>query len=318
MNNITDLQEFYKGVSLGAYSVREVVGPVVLKHDFSEEALWLPFRDIAPALLYDCDRLLKAALNCYLGHNFIAQGGYYTWSDIILYYCRFHTITALLRLVGTTSLFIEKPKSRNLLLLRQEGSKDFLLVTPKHPIAKELGFGRGGSHGSLWKMFFRCFSCWDDPDFPFDWQIRAAEKDPEEWAVKFDSLMRNQANYLQRIPGMFFSETDMTGMQAKFVGLAKKRGHWNPLDDDITKIGYSIEDDPDAEFTEERQTWSGLKYSIKAFLLVGVGGSSELRDTLLAERDTLLAEYVWIIESVIANEELKSQMISEISQPLGD
>ena len=111
------------------------------------------------------------------------------------------------------------------------------------------------------------------------------------------SWLRNQANYPQKIDGLFFPETHMSGLQEATIGNARVMGLWDWLRKDENP--FSCIDPPEAHFADEMMTWDLIRYTIKA---------------LVELEENLIEDYVWIIENLDALEELKRHMLFDLSR----
>lgn len=289
LNCQDDLTGYYQGVSIGVLGTTQLKIPTGTgKLDLGDGR-----GEIDSALLYDADRLTKAAVASYLASSQVAAGGHFTWAEITMYYARFHTITALLRLAGITPV-----EGKRLLLRTNELSHGYSVLPRNDPEAQELGFGGGASHLQVWKMFSRNFRDWSDS------VMRAATSslteepsDGELQHYRFPTMRRNQANYLQSIAGVFFPETDLTGGQEFTVGTAQTIGHWDWLRTDENPFSY--EEPPEADFFEQMMAWDLIKYVIGT--LVAIDGHR------------LIDQYTWIIENLGAFSELREHMVTDLN-----
>ena len=103
---------------------------------------------------------------------------------------------------------------------------------------------------------------------------------------------RNEANYLQRNAGLFFPETDFSGMQGHFIENAKVWGNWDWLRTDATP--QESEYPPEAWFFKEMMAWDLIRFVIMALLK--------------SQGDGLLEDYIWIIHNLSAYHELKEHL----------
>jgi hypothetical protein len=154
MKSLDELLCYYKGIRKGAFATTEQnFGSSTSRIDLGENR-----KDIDSALLYDTDRLTKAAVASFLASSRLLPGGHRTWGDITLYYTRFHTIAAMLRLIGIAPV----SNGRLLLLRTDENRRAYIILTRKDPEAKKVGFTGGGSHKEMWRIFARAFGDWSD------------------------------------------------------------------------------------------------------------------------------------------------------------
>ena len=300
MKSLDDILEYYRGTARGLSTSRFSFEPGSSRLELGDNRT-----DIDSALLYDADRLTKAAIASYLASSYGRMGGHSTWGDIPLYYSEFQVISALLRLTGIGRIYrrsstSQLPPGQPKLLLRTDEKRHSYAVVPDNDgLALQIGYKRRGSHKDTWRMFSRRFSEWQDAE-PRDFASRF-EEDPEaneigmEEPFGFPSWLRNQANYPQEIDGLFFPETDMSGLQKTTIGNARKAGNWNWLRRDVNP--FSPEDPPESYFYNEMMTWDLIKYTIRA--LVTLEGQ-------------LMSDYVWIINNLDAFEGLKSHMLDDL------
>ena len=299
MNSLNGIVEYYRGTGRGLATSRLSFEPGSTRLELGDNR-----KDIDSALLHDADRLTKAAMASYMASNCVQMGGHSTWGEITLYYSQFQVITALLRLTGIGRVYRRSvsssrhPGKPTLLLRTDEERHSYAIVPAKDDLAKEIGCG-GGSHKETWRMFSRRFGDWQDPE-PQDFASRLEEdsearkvgmEEPYEWP----SWLRNQANYPQVIGGLFFPETDMSGLQEDTIKNARTTGNWNWLRRDANP--FSPEDPPESYFYDEMMTWDLIKYAIKA---------------LTALEGQLMDDYVWLIENLDAFEDLKQHMLDDL------
>ena len=193
----------------------------------------------------------------------------------------------------------EPPPGTPALLLRTDEKRHSYAVMPRNnELAREIGCG-GGSHKETWRMFSRMFREWQDSE-PMEFASRLDEDSEArdahmEEPYGLPTLFRNQANYPQVIDGLFFPETDMSGLQEQKVRGARTTGNWNWLRRDANP--FSSEDPPESYFYDEMMTWDLIKYAIKA---------------LTALEGQLMDDYVWIIKNLDAFEELKQHMLDDL------
>ncbi len=287
MKSLRELLAYYKGCQMGADATSERRfgsrhGTVTI----SDET-----RIIDSALLYDADRLTKASLASYLACSHLSLGGHSTWGDISLYYARFHSILAMVRLVGIAS-------DNNWLLIRtNEERREYKRMKKCTQEAKEVGCG-GGSHREAWRIFSRYFQDWAQDETPRKVASILGE-DPifaKGTAMYAAAIVeRNEANYLQSNAGVFFPETDFSGSQ-HVVKVAKSRGNWNWLRTDATPGGS--EDSPEEWFAKEMGTWYLIKFVIAALVK--------------SQGQLLLEDYVWIIDNLDAYPGLTQHMKNDL------
>ncbi|MBI4200889.1 MAG: hypothetical protein HY531_01200 [Chloroflexi bacterium] len=291
MKSLKELLVYYQGISRGAFATSEHKFPSGTgRVELGEDR-----RDIDSAILYDADRLAKAALASFLASSRLLSGGHRTWADITLYYAEFHIVNALLRLAGVVSA----NKGRSLLLRVDEVRRAYSVLARSDPKAKEVGFSGGGSHKELWRMFARTFRDWTDTEPRQFAYLRRENAEGEGWKIQgyeIPVMMRNQANYLQSIVGVFFPETDLTGLQEATVSTARRMGNWDWLRTDDNPM--SEEEPPEAYFHEEMMAWDLIKYVIRALVAL--------------EGERLLEQYIWIIENLDAHDELRDHMKADL------
>ena len=152
MKSLQGLLAYYKGVRRGFRATSEAH----FDSGSSRVDLGINQKAIDGSLLYDADRLTKAAVASFLASSRLQSGGHRTWALISLYYAQFHTITALLRLAGVAPV----NNGRRLLLRRDEASRSYVVVTASESDAEKAGFTGGGSHKVIWRMFARTFQDW--------------------------------------------------------------------------------------------------------------------------------------------------------------
>ena len=254
MKSLEELLLYYDGARMGSRATSRLSfplgkGPVHLTDRG---------RRLDAALLYDADRLTKASLASYLASSWLRSGGFVTWGTISLYYARFHSISAMLRLVGIAV------NGQRLLLRTDENRREYLLVKKDAPQAKAIGCG-GGSHREQWRMFSRFFRGWTEAEPPGD----AASVLGEEaifvcGTASYEAEIeeRNEANYLKSNDGVFFPETDFSGMQGVYIEDAKLSGNWDYLRTDANPFGD--DDPPESYFFREMMAWDLIKYIISA------------------------------------------------------
>lgn len=296
MKSLEELLTYYQGIHKGAFATTELhFGLSPGQIDLGENR-----KDIDAALLYEADRLTKAAVASYLACSRLRSGGHRTWGEITVYYSQFQIISAILRLVGIAP-------NNNLLLLRtDEVCRKYVIATRKDPNAKKVGFTGGGSHRETWRMFSRYFSEWKDEEPPkITASLRREAPEIEKWSFQSYELpviMRNETNYLQSNAGIFFPETDLTGLQEWTIGTARTMGEWDWLRTDDNPM--SDEEPPEAYFFAEMMAWDLIKYVIKVLVTL--------------EGKYLLDQYIWIIENLDAYHELREHMINDLrSVPIG-
>ena len=107
---------------------------------------------------------------------------------------------------------------------------------------------------------------------------------------------RNDANYLRSDAGVFFPETDFSGMQGFFVENAKTLGNWDYLRTDASPHGN--DDPPGAWFFREMMSWDLIKFTVGS--LVTLQGQS------------LLSDYLWLLENLEAHDGLRDHMITDL------
>jgi hypothetical protein len=154
-------------------------------------------------------------------------------------------------------------------------------------------------------MFSRYFREWKDEEPP---KITASlrEEDPkaEKWdfqSYELPVIMRNETNYLQSNAGIFFPETDFSGLQGWTVGTARTMGDWDWLRTDENPFSY--DEPPEAYFFAEMMAWDLIMYAIKVLVTL--------------EGQYLLDEYIWIIENLDAYDELREHLISDLKSISG-
>ena len=253
MKSLRELLAYYEGCQMDAYATSERRfgsghGTVLI-----EDAT----RIIDSAILYDADRLAKASLASFLACSHLRAGGHSTWGEISLYYARFHIISALVRLVGIV------PIGGWVLIRTDEGRRQYQRVKKTAPEAKDIGCG-GGSHREIWRIFSRYFGDWAEDEAPRETASCLGEGDDGTAWYEMPVEARNEANYLQSNAGVFFSETDFSGLQRYFLEQAELIGNWNWLRTDTTPS--ESEYPPEAWFSEEMMAWNLIKFVISAMV----------------------------------------------------
>ena len=292
MKSLEELLFYYDGAHMGARATSRLSfppgkGPVHLSDSG---------RRLDAALLYDADRLTKASLVSYLASSRLRSGGFGTWGAISLYYARFHSISAMLRLVGVAV------NGQRLLLHTDESCREYLLVDRNAPQARAIGCG-GGSHREQWRMFSRCFHDWTQ-DEPPGTAASVLGEEPISvsgtawYEAEIDE--RNEANYLKSNDGVFFPETDFSGMQGVYMQDAKLLGNWDYLRTDASP--YGDDDPPESHLFKEMMAWDLIKFIILA--LARLQGQS------------LLDEYLWLLEKLEAHDELRRHMRADLGGAL--
>lgn len=284
MKSLKELLAYYHGIRKGVFATTEQNSGVNTRGLSSGRIeLGENRKDIDSALLYDADRLTKASVASYLASSQLRLGGHRTWGEITLYYAQFQIINAMLRLVGIAPV----DKGRRLLLRTSENDRAYSLVSGKDDEARDIGFTGGGSHKVIWKMYAKYFANWEDPDAP-------TIATPDLYDVPV--WMRNETNYLQSNTGIFFPETDLTGLQEWTIGTARTIGNWDWLRTDDNPLSY--EEPPEAYFFAEMMAWDLIMYIVKVLATL--------------EGQYLLDEYIWIIENLDAYDELREHMINDL------
>ena len=288
MKSLRELLAYYKGCQMDAYATSERRfgsrhGTVMI----SDET-----RIIDSALLYDADRLTKASLASYLACSHLRLGGHRTWGDISLYYARFHSISALVRLVGIAS------DNKWLVIRTNEERREYKRMKKNTREAREAGCG-GGSHKEVWRIFSRYFQAWAKEEAPGK-EASSLGEDPIfiDGTAWYEAAIeeRNEANYLQSNAGVFFPETDFSGLQRHVVEEAKSLGNWNWLRTDATPS--ESEYPPEAWFFKEMMTWDLIKFVIAALVE--------------SQGQRLLEDYIWIIDNLDAYPELTQHMKNDL------
>ncbi len=292
MKSLEELLSYYNGVRIGAVATTRLSFPPGKgPFQISDHG-----RRLDAALLYDADRLTKASLVSYLACSRLRSGGFLTWGSICLYYARFHSISAMLRLVGIAVI------DQRLLLRTDEKGHEYLLIKKNDPKVREVGCG-GGSHREQWRMFSRFFRNWAEIEPPGEAASVLGEEpifvSGTAW-YEAETNERNEANYLKSNDGLFFPETDFSGMQGAYLEDAKLSGNWDYLRTDTSP--YSDFDPPEAHFFREMMTWDLIKYIISALAKL--------------QGQALLDEYLWLIKNLQAHDELRDHMSSDITSEL--
>ena len=148
-------------------------------------------------------------------------------------------------------------------------------------------------------MFTRHFKDWAKGEPPSEAASVLGERDAFEGGLipfDFEVDNRNDVNYLKSNAGLFFPETDFSGMQSHWVKDAKLAGAWDCLRTDDHPFGG--DDPPEAWFFQEMLTWDLLKFVIAA--LVQIYGPS------------LLDQYLWLIDKLDANSDLRQHMREDL------
>ena len=285
MKSLRELLAYYEGCQMDAYATSEQRfgsrhGTVLIEDDT---------RLIDSALLYDADRLAKASLASFLACSHLRDGGHSTWGEISLYYARFHIISALVRLVGIA------PIGGWVLIRTDEGLRQYQRVKKTAPEARDIGCG-GGSHREIWRIFSRYFGDWAEDQAPRETASCLGEEDDGTAWFEMPVEERNEANYLQSNAGVFFPETDFSGLQRYFLEQAELIGNWNWLRTDTTPS--ESEYPPEAWFFEEMMAWNLIKFVISAMVR--------------SQGHRLLEDYIWIIDNLDAYPELKQHMKNDL------
>ncbi len=288
MRSLSELLAYYVGVRRSYHATTELLLPTGEDRTCIKDE----GRRLDSALLYDADRLAKASLVSFLACKRLRAGGFVSWGTISLYYSRFQAISALLRMVGLVVI------GQRLLIRTDETNHCFLYVKTNAPEAKAIGCG-GGSHREQWRMFTRHFKDWANGEPPGVAASILGEKHSfENGLIPFDFEVeeRNEVNYLKSNAGLFFPETDFSGMQGYRVQDAKLSGAWDCLRTDDHPFGG--DDPPEAYFYQEMLTWDLLKFVIAA--LVQIHGPS------------LLDQYLWLIDNLEVDSELRLHMRKDL------
>ena len=292
MNSYQDIIDYYSGLEMSRLATSEL--SLKPQAGISKIVYADNRRVVDAALLYDSDRLTKASLVSFLACTWLRRGGYRTWGEIALYYARFHSAAAMLRLVGVAVL------GQHLLLRIDESHSRYLYAKKNTSEAKTAGCG-GGSHRELWRIFSRSFKDWLFHEAPAKTAAGLSE-DPilNHGTAWYEALVeeRNDANYLNAHAGLFFPETDFSGDEGFIVDEAKSLGAWDCLRTDSSP--FATDDPPEAWFFKEMIAWDLLKYVIA--ILTNLHGQK------------LLEEYLWLIRKLDANSELSMRMADEISK----
>lgn len=291
MKSLEELLNYYKDIKKGMFATSEQnFGSGSGRVELGKNRM-----DIDSSLLYDTDRLAKAAVASYLASSQLRLGGLYTWGEITLYYAQFHIINAMLRLVGIAPV----DKGRKLLLRTDENHRAFTKLPKNDEDAKRIGFTGGGSHREAWRMFGRNFRHWTDAEPEAIASVLTEDPEGKEigfQGYEFPVVQRNEANYLQSNAGFFFPETDFSGLQGWTVGIARTMGNWDWLRTDDNPM--SNEDPPEAYFFAEMMAWDLIKYVIRILVTL--------------EGQYLLEQYIWIIEHLDAYDELREHLKSDL------
>lgn len=293
MKSLKELLSYYDGVQMGNYATSERKfgsGHGRVKMIDSE-------RLIDSALLYDADRLTKASLASFLACSRLMSGGYSTWGRISLYYAQFFSISSMLRLVGIS------PIGKWLLLRVDEDHRRYIRIEKRDSVARSIGCG-GGSHKEIWRMFSRYFQEWEGEEPPGSIASLLSEKPISIGGTAWYETQvdeRNRANYLQSNAGVFFPETDFSGLQGFTIDGAKLLGNWDWLRTDASPYP---DEPPEAWFHDEVLCWKLIEYIIMA--LAKLQGRH------------LLDQYIWLIENLDAYDELRQHMSTDLNRILSD
>ena len=288
MKSLEELLSYYKGVRMAAKATSRLSFPANGPVHLSDES-----RRLDAALLYDADRLTKASVVSYLASNRLRSGGFATWSSISLYYARFHSIVAMLRLVGIAAY------GKRLLVRTDENSFEYKLIKKRSPEGQAIGCG-GGSHKEQWRLFSRLFQDWAEAEPPREAASSLREEPIITGGISWyetEIEERNEANYLGQNDGIFFPETDFSGMQTAYLEEAKVLGNWNYLRTDASP--YASDDPPESWFFKEMMAWDLTKYIIVALARM--------------QGQPLLDEYLWLINNLEAHDELRRHMSAGLS-----
>ena len=285
MKSLRELLAYYEGCQMDAYATSERRfgsghGTVLIEDNT---------RIIDSAILYDADRLAKASLASFLTCSHLRTGGHWTWGKISLYYARFHIMSALIRLVGIV------PIGGWVLIRTDEELRQYQRVKKTAPEAKDIGCG-GGSHKEIWHIFSRYFGDWSEEEAPNETASCLREEDDGTALYEMPVEARNEANYLQSNAGVFFPETDFSGLQQYFLEQSELIGNWNWFRTDATP--NESEYPPEAWFFEEMMAWNLIKFVILALVE--------------SQGQRLLEDYTWMIDNLAANPELKQLMRNDL------
>ena len=284
MKSLRELLAYYEGCLIGARATSELSFGSIPGAIVTEDATRL----LDSAFLYDADRLAKASLASFLACSHLRAGGHSTWGEISLYYARFHSVSAMARLVGITS------DNKWLLIRSNEERREYKRMKKNTKEANEVGCG-GGSHREVWRIFSRYFQDWAKEEVPGQ-DASGLGEDPIfiDRTAWYEAAIeeRNEANYLQRNAGLFFPETDFSKLHRHIVEDAKSLGSWNWLRTDASPGGS--EEPPEAWFFKEMMTWDLIKFVIMALVK--------------SQGQRLLEDYIWVVHNLDAYHELTEHL----------
>ena len=289
MKSLDDLLDYYKGSQIGSWTTSE------LRLDSFQASSWSRGDSslLDASLLCDADRLSRASLASFLACSRLRTGGHFSWGEICLYYARFHSVSAMIRLVGIA------PLGRWILLRTDESLREYKRLKATTPEARKIGSG-GGSHEEIWKIFSRYFKDWAEDEAP--WQTAYCLSEEPIFAgdtayFQVPTLERNEVNYLKSIAGFFFPETTSHGLLTNRAEETKNLGNWNWLRTDASLYGSQYS--PEEIFYKEMMTWDLIKYAITALVR--------------SQRQELLTDYMLMIDHLEAYAELGEYLKADLS-----
>lgn len=155
---------------------------------------------------------------------------------------------------------------------------------------------RWGPHKEVWRTFSRYFKDWAEEEAPRETASLLEEEDDGTAWYEMPTQERNEANYLQSNAGLFFPETDFSGLQRHFIDDAELLGNWNWLRTDASPS--NSEYPPEAWFFKEMMTWDLIKFVVMALVK--------------SQGQRLLEDYIWLIDNLAANPELRKHMKNDL------
>lgn len=318
MNCRDDLTTYYSQSHKYAQHVVELVWDLSREHDFATEPIVITKAlDMDGAFLRDAESFVGAALLQFLAHSHLDAGGYITWAEVTRYYSRFFGVTAFTRLLGYATFWLSEWKdfkrgkgkqfwilrvndeNHNYLIGHNSNIRNALKELP-HPLPYKIPSG-SGSHSTIWNLSAEICRTWSREELLYEAALPAPEDIttfPDLWGTYEERMMeelnqRSRFNYLGEEIGYFFGELH---------GLNRWRqdGFWpgsyypNPISEEA----------PMEDTYEHKMAWSMIRYLI----------------TILARTPAkhAIQTYVELIKQAPANEEMKSQMDSELHSILED
>jgi len=318
MNCRDDLVKYYSQCAKYAPHVVELVRDLSRNHDFATKPVVITNAlDMDGAFLRDAERFVGAALLQFLAHSHLDAGGYITWAEVTRYYSRFFGVTAFTRLLGYATFWLsewkdfKRGKGRQFWVVRVNDETHDYLIGHKsdipnavkelpRPLPYKIPSG-SGSHNTIWNLSAEICRTWSREELLYEAALPAPEDTttfPDLWGTYEERMLeelnqRSRFNYLGEDIGYFFGELD---------GLNRWRqdGFWpgsyypNPISEEA----------PMEDTYEHKMAWSMIRYLIT--ILVKTPAKHAIKT------------YVELISRAPANEEMKSQIDTELRAILGD